>query len=191
MFDAATAGNRKSERGEATRAPEIEVDERLALLCMSAAQAFEPIRRIGGKNGWYFPQVLWTLLGTVDRLLGGPGLRGRSFADDPQPGDAIDFWRVEQYERNHKLRLVSELKVPGRCWLDFEIESEGKFTILRQRAEFEPHGIAGRIYWAALLPLHRWIFAGLLREIVLNAMSRKTAKYIPNIAKGLPASKHS
>ena len=38
------------------------------------------------------------------------------------PGDALDFWRVEAFEPDALLRLVAEMKLPGRAWLEFEVE---------------------------------------------------------------------
>jgi hypothetical protein len=55
-------------------------------------------------------------------LVGGVGVRrGRRDPNHLRVGDALDFWRVEQIEPNHLLRLQAEMKVPGRAWLEFEV----------------------------------------------------------------------
>ena len=132
----------------------------------SAAQAFEPVRRIGGQVGWYYGDLLWRLRGALDRLIGGPGLRrGRRDPVDIRPGDALDFWRVEAYEPNQFLRLRAEMKLPGRAWLQFEAESVDGASVLTQTAVFDPHGLAGLLYWYALLPLHAFVFRGMLRNV--------------------------
>ncbi|MCG3118550.1 MAG: hypothetical protein ALAOOOJD_00770 [bacterium] len=100
-------------------------------------------------------------------LIGGAGMRrGRRDPEWPMPGDTLDFWRVEAYEPNRLLRLFAEMKVPGRAWLQFEIEAQGPATTIRQTAIFDPVGMLGLLYWYALYPLHELIFAGMLRGIV-------------------------
>jgi hypothetical protein len=143
------------------------VDQQTAATDLSPAAAFAPIRRIGGQNGWYFANFLWRIRGFVDLLVSGVGLRrGRRNPEYPAVGDALDFWRVEAYEADRRLRLFAEMKVPGRAWLEFEVEPAGSGSVVRQTAVFEPAGLAGLAYWYLLYPFHAWIFRGMLREIV-------------------------
>ncbi|CAN5473792.1 SDR family oxidoreductase [soil metagenome] len=146
------------------------VDSRTRAVAVPAAAAFAPIRRIGGKRGWYYGDWLWRLRGFLDTLVGGPGLRrGRRVPDELAPGDTVDFWRVEAFEPNRLLRLQAEMRVPGRAWLQFEVEGEGDRSIIRQTAVFDPVGLAGLAYWYALYPLHGFVFGGMLRGIALAA----------------------
>jgi hypothetical protein len=64
------------------------------------------------------------------------------------------------------------MTVPGRAWLQFEVEPDAGGSIVRQTAVFDPHGLAGLLYWYGLLPVHTLIFAGMLREIARAATSR-------------------
>lgn len=50
------------------------VDTRITEVDVPPAQAFAPIRRIGGATGWYFGTWVWSLRSALDRLLGGAGL---------------------------------------------------------------------------------------------------------------------
>ena len=128
--------------------------------------AFAPIQRIGGKTGWYYGNWLWRLRGVLDRFVGGVGLRrGRRDPVDLRNGEALDFWRVEAFEPDRLLRLQAEMKLPGRAWLEFEVTATEGGSIIRQTAVFEPIGLAGLLYWYALYPLHRLVFAGMLRGI--------------------------
>ena len=130
------------------------------------------MRRIGGAAGWYFGDFLWRLRGFLDLLVGGPGLRrGRRDPEHLAPGDALDFWRVEAFEPDRLLRLSAEMRLPGRAWLQFEVEGEedGKGSVIRQTAIFDPLGISGRLYWYAVWPLHAAVFAGMLRGIARAA----------------------
>jgi hypothetical protein len=144
------------------------IDSRAAATPRPPAEAFRPIRRIGGDRGWYYANGLWRIRGFLDLLVGGVGVRrGRRDPETPFPGDALDFWRVESYEPDRLLRLRAEMKVPGRAWLQFEVDEgeDGSGSIIRQTAIFDPAGLAGLLYWYALYPLHVVIFRGMLRQI--------------------------
>jgi uncharacterized protein YbjT (DUF2867 family) len=146
------------------------VDSRTARLPLSAASAFRPIRRIGGASGWYYGDWLWRLRGFLDLLVGGVGMRrGRRDPDNVVPGDTLDFWRVEAAEPDALLRLYAEMKLPGRAWLQFEVVPEGEGSIVRQTAIFDPVGLFGPFYWYGLYPIHKLVFAGMLRGIVRSA----------------------
>ncbi len=142
------------------------VDSREASVAGSPAAAFRSIERIGGGAGWYYGDWLWQLRGAADLLVGGAGMRrGRRHPDTLRTGDALDFWRVEALERDRLLRLRAEMKVPGRAWLQFEVTPHGAGSTIRQTAIFEPRGLAGLLYWYALMPVHGLIFGGMLRGI--------------------------
>jgi uncharacterized protein YbjT (DUF2867 family) len=148
------------------------VDARTVWVPSPPHQAFAPIRRIGGATGWYALDGLWRLRGLIDQLVGGVGLRrGRRDPDHIAPGEPLDFWRVERYEPGHLLRLRAEMRLPGRAWLEFEATPERGGTRIRQTAEFQPTGLAGRLYWYWLLPIHLAIFRRMLRSIAAHAQS--------------------
>jgi len=125
---------------------------------------------LGGDRGWLFWSWTWSVRGLLDRLVGGPGLRrGRRHPTELEPGDAVDFWRVERVEKPRLLRLRAEMKVPGRAWLQWEAVPDGTGTRLVQTALFEPIGLAGHLYWNLLYPVHKIIFSGLVRKIAALA----------------------
>jgi uncharacterized protein YbjT (DUF2867 family) len=142
------------------------VDSRTEKVAATAAEAFRPIRRIGGDTGWYYGNWLWKVRGFLDLLVGGVGVRrGRRHPDQLRVGDAVDFWRVERIEENRLLRLAAEMKVPGRAWLEFEVTEEDGISTVRQTALFDPVGLFGLVYWYTMYPLHQFVFAGMLRNI--------------------------
>jgi len=152
------------------------VDSRYIDVAALPEQTFSPIRRIGGKTGWYHSNLLWRIRGWADLLFGGPGMRrGRRDPESVVVGDALDFWRVEAFEPSKILRLYAEMKVPGRAWLQFEVEAHADGSRIHQTAIFEPKGLAGSLYWYALYPVHKAIFAGMLRNIGKAALSTKAA----------------
>jgi len=142
------------------------VDSRTTFVRASPAAAFKPISRIGGKTGWYYGNWLWGLRGLIDLLFGGVGLkRGRMDPHSLNIGDVVDCWRVDDLESSKRLRLFAEMKLPGRAWLEFEVEPcEGGSTI-RQTAIFDPLGLWGLSYWYAIYPLHQLVFRGMLKAI--------------------------
>jgi hypothetical protein len=144
------------------------IDSRVEGVDLPPAAAFRPIRRIGGSTGWYFANFLWRLRGFLDLLVGGVGLRrGRRDPEHLHVGDTVDFWRVEALEPDRRLQLAAEMKLPGRAWLVFEVEGDSSGSVIRQTAIFDPAGLLGLIYWYGLYLVHRWVFAGMLRGIVI------------------------
>lgn len=130
---------------------------------INRAGALDKIWSIGGETGWYYGTFLWKIRGFLDQFFGGTGLRrGRRHPSELNAGDALDFWRVIYADKEKgKLLLYAEMILPGEAWLEFKIE-EG---ILYQTATFRPHGLAGRLYWYAVLPFHWFIFNGMINNI--------------------------
>ena len=159
---------------------QYKIDARAVTVDAPPAEAFGPIRRIGGTTGWYCAGGLWRLRGWLDRWMGGSGMpRLRRDPDDCVVGDLIDGWRVEAYEPDRLLRLSAGLRLPGRGWLEFRVEplDAGVRSLIRQTAIFDPRGVAGRLYWYGVLPLHALVFRGLLRRIAELAGPRVGAAH--------------
>ncbi|OFW16468.1 MAG: hypothetical protein A3F69_01425 [Acidobacteria bacterium RIFCSPLOWO2_12_FULL_66_10] len=143
---------------------------RSARASVTPSAVFKAVLLVGGRDGWYFANSLWSVRGFIDRILGGPGMRGGR--RDPLrliPGDMVDFWRVEAVVPDRRLRLFAEMKVPGRAWLEFDIEPDGLGSIVRQTATFDAAGFMGPLYWYAMYPFHLVLFSGMLRAIVQRA----------------------
>ena len=146
------------------------VDSRTVHVSAGVPEAFAAIRRIGGSTGWYYGNWLWRLRGFIDLLFGGVGMRrGRRHPNELAIGDTVDFWRVEAYEAGRRLRLVAEMKLPGRAWLEFEVQPDGDGAMIRQTAVFDPVGLLGLLYWYGVYPLHARVFAGMLRGMARAA----------------------
>jgi hypothetical protein len=167
------------------------VDSRTIKVNVPVEQAFAPIRRIGGRTGWYYGNWLWNVRGFLDLLVGGVGVRrGRRDPENLNVGDPLDFWRVEQYEPPRRLRLHAEMKLPGRAWLEFEITPSEQGSIIRQTATFDPRGLLGLAYWYGIYPLHQFVFAGMLRNIARAAVSADQDSSLTNsepVADHIPA----
>ncbi len=134
---------------------------RVAAICSS----------LGGERGWLAANNLWRIRGWMDSWVGGTGLRrGRRSASDLRVGDAVDFWRVEASEPDRLLRLRAEMRLPGRAWLQFEVQPRSSATCtLVQTAFFEPRGVWGYFYWYAVAPFHALVFGAMAKRIVREA----------------------
>ena len=133
--------------------------------------AFRSICRVGGGHGWYALDWLWHVRGWMDQLVGGPGLRrGRRDPENVRYGEALDFWRVTGVQSPTHLALRAEMKLPGEALLEFHVEPAGdpngeELVRVVQTASFIPRGLFGLLYWYAVLPLHGFVFRGMLRGI--------------------------
>lgn len=133
-------------------------------------RVFEAITSLGGDKGWPAGNFLWQLRGMMDRMVGGTGMRrGRRRPRELLVGDPVDFWRVEALKAPHLLRLRAEMKLPGRAWLQFEVQPDAEGSRVEQTAFFEPHGAPGYLYWYSVLPLHRFVFPGLIDALKREA----------------------
>lgn len=145
----------------------IILERRQRLVQAPRTVVYGTFTRLGGKTGWLYMNWAWWVRGFLDRLLGGVGLRrGRRDPREVRVGDAVDFWRVEAVEPDRLLRLRAEMKLPGRAWLEFQVEPvDARRSLLVQTAFFAPRGLAGLLYWYLLYPMHAVIFSGLARKL--------------------------
>jgi len=151
------------------------VDSRVIEVDCPPAQAFAAVEALGGETGWHTGTNLWRLRGFLDLLVGGPGLRrGRRDPKLLAVGQTVDFWRVEGLERGKLLRLRAEMRLPGRAWLQFEVQDAGGHSIIRQTALFDPLGVAGLAYWYGLFPIHSYVFKELLDGVGRAAVQKTT-----------------
>ncbi|MBP2688546.1 MAG: a2 family oxidoreductase [Deltaproteobacteria bacterium] len=156
--------------------------QRLSVRAMPA-EVWNRIEALGGKNGWYTVDWLWSLRGFLDRLCGGIGMRRGTRDGGPlSPGAEVDSWRVVSVTPQRELRLVAEMKLPGEGVLSFLLrETDTGTTELTQTVQFIPRGLGGMGYWALVEPFHRFVFPGLIREI-----ARRTGKPIVSGPDHLP-----
>lgn len=153
-------------------------DRRTTVVHASTAATYHAVCRIGGGQGYYTADFLWRLRGWMDRLVGGPGLR-RTRRDPHRVsyGEALDFWRVTGVEPGKRLALRAEMKLPGEALLEFTMHAQphaANWTLLTQTARFKPKGLLGLAYWYAVLPLHGFVFRGMINGIRRYAEKEET-----------------
>ena len=146
------------------------LERRQVLLDLSPEQVFRSYTGIGGERGWLYMDWAWGIRGWMDKAVGGVGLRrGRRHPDEIRAGESLDFWRVEEVEKNRRMLLRAEMKLPGKAWMEFESEPQDAKTLLTVTAYFDPHGLFGFLYWYAMWPFHKFIFDGLTRRVASRA----------------------
>jgi len=131
-----------------------------------ASALFRSFCRVGGKEGWFHSNFMWRLAGILDQLLMGVGMsRGRRSSSSLRINDVIDCWRVENLQQDERLLLRSEMKLPGRAWLEFHVAPTTDKNRLSLTTYFDPRGLVGRAHWYIFVPLHHFIFVNLIRQI--------------------------
>jgi len=86
---------------------------------------------------------------TKGRATGNPNLSlphratSRLYRPRENPGPPL----YTAYEPDRCLRLVAEMKLPSRAWLEFEVHPQGDGAMIRQTAVFDPVGVLGLLYW--------------------------------------------
>ena len=153
-------------------------DHREITTDVSLKFVWQEIEKIGGEHGWFGSDWLWYLRGLLDRMVGGVGLRrGRRDPEFLRIGDSLDFWRVEELEREKNLKLYAEMVLPGKAWLEFNLEVRDGQTYISQDALFAPRGLGGQIYWYLVSPFHFFIFPTMLRNIVKEARKSEATSH--------------
>lgn len=131
-----------------------------------AEKVFAAVQTLGGENGWFKYSWLWKLRGFIDNIVGGPGLnRGRRDPYSLRTGDSLDFWKVKDLREGSRLLLSSQMKLPGKGWLEYSVAENN----LIQTVYFLPKGLWGRLYWHLISPFHKLIFADLTNGILDRA----------------------
>jgi uncharacterized protein YbjT (DUF2867 family) len=137
----------------------------------SASSLFKSLCNVGGKEGWFQHNWIWRFRGLIDRVIGGVGTsRGRRSYVTLKINDVIDFWRIEDLRENQRLLLRSEMKLPGRAWLEFgitELEGERQLSLT---AHYDTKSLWGKSYWYACFPFHSIIFKKLLTDIEARSL---------------------
>jgi hypothetical protein len=91
--------------------------------------------------------------------------RGRKSYSHLEVNDVIDFWRIEDIKQDKRLLLRAEMKMPGRAWLEFNIDDGVENKKLSVTAHYDTRVLLGRVYWYVCLPFHHFIFRELITAI--------------------------
>jgi uncharacterized protein YbjT (DUF2867 family) len=149
------------------------IDSRHVCVDASPECIFDVLTNLGGKSGWLYLNSLWQLRGLLDRLIGGPGMRGRQ-ASKLKEGETVDFYCVEALNPGRLFRLQAEVRAPGTGWMEWRVKPQaGGNSALSQIAYFAPKGVFGFLYWYILFPVHGLVLAGLIKGIAYRAIEHQ------------------
>lgn len=126
---------------------------------------WEVVNQLGGKEGYFFGNVLWRIRAGMDRLVGHKLAKGRPARPWLQTGDTVDSWKVIVVEPEKQLTLLFGMRAPGLGRLSFTLRDKGDHRQLDVRAWWHPHGMPGLLYWLLMIPAHLFIFRGMAQRI--------------------------
>lgn len=131
----------------------------------SLSALWQVVNRLGGKEGYFFGNILWKTRAAMDLLVGHKLAKGRPQRPRLQVGDTVDSWKVIIVEPEKQLTLLFGMKAPGLGRLSFTLEDKGSHRRIDVRAWWHPHGMPGLFYWLLMIPAHLFIFRGMARRI--------------------------
>ncbi|OEE65907.1 NAD(P)-dependent oxidoreductase [Enterovibrio norvegicus FF-33] len=141
----------------------------------SAHTLWQKICNVGGDEGYFFGDALWTLRAYMDAAIGGDALKKRRpDGETLKTGDYIDSWKVIKCEENRHLSLLFGMKAPGLGRLEFTIVDHGEHRSLDIRAWWHPAGFSGLLYWFAMMPAHLFIFRGMAFALAKKSGAKVT-----------------
>ncbi|HEY1846666.1 MAG TPA: DUF2867 domain-containing protein [Buttiauxella sp.] len=126
---------------------------------------WEVVNQLGGKEGYFFGNILWKTRALMDLMIGHRLAKGRPQHAMLKVGDPVDSWKVIIVEPEKELALLFGMKAPGLGRLTFTLRDEGEKRSLDVRAFWHPHGTAGLFYWLIMIPAHLFIFRGMAKRI--------------------------
>jgi len=131
---------------------------------------FHSLCAIKDNNNWFRIRI-WKLGNLIEKAYSEiKPSNHKIYKSQIQKNDLIESWRVEDIEPNKLLLLRSEMKLPGRAWVKFEIKSKLKFTKLSVKIYFHSKSFLGHIFWYILFPFHTLFFKNLIRQIETNGL---------------------
>ncbi|WP_286808601.1 SDR family oxidoreductase [Leclercia sp. UBA2479] len=131
----------------------------------SLSDLWAVVNQIGGKERYFFGNLLWQTRGALDLLVGHRLAKGRPARAMLEVGDAVDSWKVIIVEPEKQLALLFGMKAPGLGRLCFALKDRGDHRELDVRAWWHPHGMPGLFYWLLMIPAHLFIFRGMAKRI--------------------------
>ncbi|MEW5559992.1 DUF2867 domain-containing protein [Enterobacter asburiae] len=148
-------------------------------VCTSASldALWQVANQLGGKERYFFGNMLWDIRAGMDRLIGHKLAKGRPEHAMLATGDAVDSWKVIIVEPQKQLSLLFGMKAPGLGRLTFSMKDKGDHREIDVRAWWHPHGMPGLFYWLLMIPAHLFIFRGMAKRMAKLAeeITRETA----------------
>ena len=111
--------------------PVLYSDVRTAISTASPDELWKALETEANRDRWYSFPITWR-----------PSRR------------TADRWTVEVREPGALLRMRTNFRLPANAWLELTVSPRGTASNYQQTAKVFPRGLAGRLYWRALQPVH-------------------------------------
>lgn len=131
----------------------------------SSEALWHVVQQLGGKEGYFYANILWQIRARMDDMIGNGVVYGRPERDTLEIGDLVDGWKVITKKPLRQLALMFGMKAPGLGRLTFSIKDLGDRRQLDVRAWWHPAGFSGLLYWFVMMPAHLFIFRGMAKRI--------------------------
>ncbi|AYM89742.1 MULTISPECIES: DUF2867 domain-containing protein [Serratia] len=131
----------------------------------SSEALWHVVQQLGGKEGYFYANILWQIRARMDDMIGNGIVYGRPQRDTLEVGDLVDGWKVITKKPLRQLALMFGMKAPGLGRLTFSIKDLGDRRQLDVRAWWHPAGFSGLLYWFVMMPAHLFIFRGMAKRI--------------------------
>ncbi|MFV8979619.1 DUF2867 domain-containing protein [Serratia fonticola] len=131
----------------------------------SSEALWHVVQQLGGKEGYFYANILWQIRARMDDMIGNGVVYGRPRRDTLEIGDLVDGWKVITKKPLRQLALMFGMKAPGLGRLTFSIKDLGDRRQLDVRAWWHPAGFSGLLYWFVMMPAHLFIFRGMAKRI--------------------------
>ncbi len=131
----------------------------------SSEALWHVVQQLGGKEGYFYANILWQIRARMDDMIGNGIVYGRPQGDTLEVGDLVDGWKVITKKPLRQLALMFGMKAPGLGRLTFSIKDLGDRRQLDVRAWWHPAGFSGLLYWFVMMPAHLFIFRGMAKRI--------------------------
>ncbi|CAM4134427.1 DUF2867 domain-containing protein [Serratia silvae] len=131
----------------------------------SSEALWHVVQQLGGKEGYFYANILWQIRARMDDMIGNGVVYGRPQRDTLEIGDLVDGWKVITKKPLRQLALMFGMKAPGLGRLTFSIKDLGDRRQVDVRAWWHPAGFSGLLYWFVMMPAHLFIFRGMAKRI--------------------------
>ncbi|AIR68204.1 DUF2867 domain-containing protein [Dickeya fangzhongdai] len=135
----------------------------------SSQALWQVIQQVGGREGYFYANLLWAIRARIDDLCGNQVIYRRPERAELREGDFVNGWKVIRVRPHQQLVLLFGMKAPGLGRLVFSIDDRGAYRVLDVRAWWHPAGSSGLGYWFLMMPAHLFVFRGMARRIAVLA----------------------
>lgn len=135
-------------------------------ILVSLLVLWQVVNWLGGKEGYFFGNILWQMCVVMDCLVGYKLVKGCLLYILFKSGDMVDSWKVIIVELEKQFMFLFGMKVLGLGWFSFMLYDKGCYCEIDVCVWWYLYGMLGLIYWLLMILVYLFIFWGMVRCIV-------------------------